>query len=396
MKLTETRTARRRGAVVPLVALLTTFLLAMVAFGVDIGWIVLTKSELQNAADSAALAGVKSLMDGYVQYNLPGLTAAQQSNILTTAQNNAIAQAQLYAGYHTAGGVSNLSLKSADIQFGFTDASNNYTPLPTYTGYPNTIKVTMRRDSTANGALKLFFGPVLGTNTSSLTASAAAAMYGGTANSLQSTLSGTVSMLPMTYDVNNWTTFMATGLNPDGSATLSGGLPAIQVYPSVKDSGNFGQLSLDGSHVGDKTETDWVNNGLSQSDLDALNKAGLLPISSTNTSFNWIGDTGMKDSLVSAINARAGTQFLLPLFTPYDDGIPNASTYSAGDGKGSHYYYDVVEWVGVTVVSGAAHGTVIVQPTAFLDPNLVFTGSVTPVGTGTGVVTTFAAPKLTQ
>ena len=60
-------------------ALLVVFLLGMVAFSVDIGWIVLTQSELRNAADSAALAGVKSLMDGYVQYNLPGLSRRRKA-----------------------------------------------------------------------------------------------------------------------------------------------------------------------------------------------------------------------------------------------------------------------------------------------------------------------------
>ena len=164
MQFTSSRSARRRGAVAPLVALLLIFLLGMVAFAVDIGWIVLTESELKNAADSAALAGVKPLMDGYVQYNLPGLTAAQQSAILTAAQNNAIANAQAYASYHTAGGVSNLTLNSGDIQFGFTTASGTYST--SFTDFPNTIKVTMRRDSSANGALTLFVAPVMGVKSS--------------------------------------------------------------------------------------------------------------------------------------------------------------------------------------------------------------------------------------
>jgi Flp pilus assembly protein TadG len=393
MRIASHEPTRRRGAVVPLVALLVVFLLGMVAFGVDVGWIVLTKSELQNAADSAALAGVKSLMDGYVQYNLPNLTSSQKSTILTNAENNATTAAQTYAAYHTAGGVSNLSLKSSDVQFGFTNASGSYST--TFTGFPNTIKVTMRRDSTANGTLKLFFGPVLGASTTNLTASAAATMYGGTANSFQTTLTDSVSLLPLAYDVNAWTSFLSTGLDPDGNATLSGGLPAIAVYPSSKYAGNFGQLSLDGSHVGDSTEVSWVNNGLSQTDLDSLFRAGLLPVSPTNSNFNWIGDTGMKTSLISAINNRVGTQFMLPLFTPYNNGVPNSNTYSGGNGQGKNYYYDVVQMVGVTVVTGPS-GNVVVQPSAFMDPNLSFSSTPTPVGTGTSLVTTFAAPKLTQ
>ena len=157
MQFTSSRSARRRGAVAPLVALLLIFLLGMVAFAVDIGWIVLTESELKNAADSAALAGVKPLMDGYVQYNLPGLTAAQQSAILTAAQNNAIANAQAYASYHTAGGVSNLTLNSGDIQFGFTTASGIIDQLHRFSQHHQGDDAP--RDSSANGALTLFCGP---------------------------------------------------------------------------------------------------------------------------------------------------------------------------------------------------------------------------------------------
>jgi Putative Flp pilus-assembly TadE/G-like len=382
----------RRGAIAPLVALLVVFLLGMVAFSVDIGWIVLTQSELRNAADSAALAGVKSLMDGYVQYNLPGLTAAQQTTILTTAKNNAIAKAQLFAGYHTAGGVSNLTLNTSDVEFGFTNAAGTYST--SFSGFPNTIKVTMRRDSSANGALTLFVAPVMGVKTSSITTSAAATMYGGTASSFQTTLTGNASVLPLTYDVNHWNNFMSTGLDPDGNSTLSGGYPALQVYPSIKDPGNFGQLSLSGVHAGASTEIGWVNSGLAQSDVNGLFSAGLLPVSSSNTNYNWVGDTGMKSSLISAINARAGTQFMLPLFTPYDPGVPNPNTYSAGTGNGSHYYYAIVEFVGVTVINSGSGVTV--QPSAFMDPNLVFSSNPVPVGTGSGVVSVFAAPKLTQ
>ena len=99
-------------------------------------------------------------MNGFVQYSLPGQTL--QSTILITAETSAKTYAKNFASYNTAGGVSSLTLEDADIQFGFTDASNKYTPAPTYTGFPNTVKVTMRLDSSANGSLKLFFAPIFG------------------------------------------------------------------------------------------------------------------------------------------------------------------------------------------------------------------------------------------
>jgi hypothetical protein len=112
------------------------------------------------------LAGAEQLMSGYVQYSSPGQT--QQSTILSTSETSAKTYAKNYASYNTAGGVSSLSLKVADIEFGFTDASNTCTAAPGYSGFPNTIKVTMRLDRSANGSLKLFFAPVLGMSSTDL------------------------------------------------------------------------------------------------------------------------------------------------------------------------------------------------------------------------------------
>jgi Flp pilus assembly protein TadG len=138
----------------PLAAVLMIFLIAMVAFAVDIGWIVLAKTNLQNTADSAALAGADPLMNGYVQYNLTS-NSATKAAILTASLASARTYAKNFASYNSAGGVSSLTLNDSDIEFGFMDASNNYTPMPTYTGFPNTIKVTMRLDNTANQPLSL-------------------------------------------------------------------------------------------------------------------------------------------------------------------------------------------------------------------------------------------------
>ena len=380
----------------PLIALLLVFLLGMVAFGVDIGWIVLTESELKNAADAAALAGVKSLMDGYVEFNLPNQTSAQLATTLSNAETNASNKAITYAAYHTAGGVKNLVLNTSDIEFGFTDASGNYST--TFSGFPNTIKVTMRRDSSANGALNLFIAPVLGVSTRNVACSAAATMYGGTFSSLQTTLVGSPKVLPLTYDVNAWNTFMSSGLDPDGNANTYNGYPAIQVYPSIKSPGNFGLISMDGGHAGESYSSGWVTSGLSQSDINGLISNQLLPLSARANAWNWIGETGMKNSLVSTIESYAGTTFLMPLFTPYNNGTPSASNYSAGTGQGANYYFNPVQWVGVTVVP-APSGGVWVQPGAYLDPNIVFAGGgPVPVGTAgaSSFSVVFAAPKLTQ
>ena len=385
----------RPGVIVPLTAILLIFLLGMVAFVVDIGWITVAQSDLQNAADAAALAGANALMDGFVTYHLPQQSTARKAAALAAAQTRARTTAKQYAQGNAAGGVSSLMLLDADIEFGFTDASNNYTPSPSYTGYPNTIKVTIRRDRKANAPLGLFFGQLMGVSSTSLAATAAATIYTGTIENLKITNTN-AGMLPMTYDVNHWNDFLKTGKGPDGtSLTDDAGDPDILVYPSNKSTGNFGQLSLNDSHVGQNTEASWVSNGMTASDIQALRDHNLIPLSSHPDQWDWQGETGFKASLVMDINRGAGKIFLMPLFKPKNAA---AKTYQAGESKGANYQYNIVQIVGIRIVPTTdVNGKILVQPAAVIEPNAIFVpNSIAPAGTTTTLVTTFTAPRLSQ
>lgn len=384
----------RQGSIAPLAAFSLIFIIGMVAFAVDVSWMVSTETELQNAADAGALAAIGQLPDYYVQYSLPNVTSSQKTTILTNAYAAARTAAQNCVSYNGAGGIVSLSLDTTnDVTFSYTTNGTTFTDPGS--NFPNTVTVTVRRDGTnanTNGALNLFFAPVIGTKTASLKASATATMYGGTMDSLK----GPAGVLPMTYDYKNWDNFLATGKDVDGTITLgSDGLPQLVVYPSVKDTGNFGLLSLDDSHVGDSTLRGWINDGMSQTDVDALKSANLIPLSSHNSSqWDWSGDNGFKASVVMDINDRNGQSFILPLFKAYHDSAPGVD-YEAGTGNGSHYNYNIVRFVGVKVVS-TGNRQVIVQPAAVMDADMLFT-SLNPVVSGSGTVTTtFGTSKLTR
>src|SRR5262249_26787117 len=147
--------------------------------------------------------------------------------------------------------------------------------------------------------------------------------------------------------------------------TDSNGYPTLQVYPSTKDTGNFGLLGLDDSHAGASEVSDWIIHGLSQSDVQTLlsnssaAQTPLVPISSHNTSilpsnstdgkgtWNWVGATGLKTGVVHTLESYVGTTFLMPLFKPYNSGTGgnsnagfNSGDYSPGNGNGSKYYYN--------------------------------------------------------
>lgn len=398
------RRPRRRGAVTPLIAFMLVPFAGMVAFALDVAWIAQSRSDLQSAADAAALAGAEQLMSGFVQYNSPGQTGL--STILSTAETSAKTYAKNFAGYNTAGGVSSLTLNDADIEFGFTDASHNYTPAPTYTGFPNTVKVTMRLDSSANGKLKLFFAPVFGMTSTDVRVTAAATIYTASVNDFSAS-GGNAPVLPMALDMNAWNTFVTNGKSSDGTIhTGSNGAPQLEVYPSPNNaSGNFGMLSLDDSSNSASTIRDWIDNGISSSDLSTLHSSHLLPTALTATvDTEWKGAPGFKASDLNELSV--GTNFLLPLFQPVVS-TPGASYQATGgstgtgqagnSGHGSNTYYDIVGFVAVQISQVDKSSDAYVQPVGMISSNFLYDlTSVAPAGTTSSLGTTFTTPKLTQ
>src|SRR5436190_20070435 len=71
MKFNASAKSKRAGAIAPLAALLIIPLVAMVAFAVDLGYIIQVRTDLQNTADAAALAGAQQSMEPYVHWVEP-------------------------------------------------------------------------------------------------------------------------------------------------------------------------------------------------------------------------------------------------------------------------------------------------------------------------------------
>jgi hypothetical protein len=397
MRYLNANRTNRPGAIAPLTCLLGVFLLGMVAFAVDLSWMALSESELQNAADSAALAGANKLGDNFVLFSLPNQSAGNKTTLISGAITSAKTSAKAFAALNSAGGVSNLTLLDSDIDVGFTDSNGNYTSNSVNASlYPNTIKVTMRRDSSANTPLGLFFAPVLGISSANLIAPATATIYGGSIDTFKV---GTINsgVLPLTFDVNAWNNFVKTGQDADGNTnTDNNGNPEIQVYPSIKAPGNFGYLSLNDSHAGASTLNTWIQNGMTPPDVKALDSSNLLPLSShpANT-WDWVGDTGFKSSDVMSINKLVGNTYVLPLFTPKDS---SSSNYAAGVGQGSSYSYDIVQFVGIKIVQSPDNNRQVwIQPAPITDPNMVLDPTtVVPIGASSSFITTIAPARLTK
>ncbi len=72
--------ARRRGTILPLLAVSLVALCGFVALSIDVGMMAVAKTQAQNAADLAALSGARSL-DGSPSSNLTAATANAQAAV---------------------------------------------------------------------------------------------------------------------------------------------------------------------------------------------------------------------------------------------------------------------------------------------------------------------------
>ena len=94
---------RRRGAILPLLAVLLVALVAFVALAIDIGMIAVAKTQCQDAADNAALAGARAI-DGSTSGNTTAATSvAQAAAAANTILSKTVSSSQVavqHGAYH--------------------------------------------------------------------------------------------------------------------------------------------------------------------------------------------------------------------------------------------------------------------------------------------------------
>jgi Flp pilus assembly protein TadG len=156
--LSNGKRGNRRAAVLVLAAVFMIVMFALLAFSIDLGYIVLAKTQLQAAADAAALAAASSMGD--------------REALVTNAQD---------IGKKNHVGGSEVKIQSADVVVGTWDPSqvnpsNRFAPLADQSQPSNAVKVTARADGTTDEtpSVPLFFAAVLNKRSANITAEAVA------------------------------------------------------------------------------------------------------------------------------------------------------------------------------------------------------------------------------
>ncbi|HEX4589220.1 MAG TPA: TadE/TadG family type IV pilus assembly protein, partial [Gemmataceae bacterium] len=364
----------RKGAVTPLVAILMVFLLAMVAFGVDLGYIAVSQKEVQNAADSAALAGTSQLLDRGRLKGTPNQalaisnarTAAQQFSVKNTGGGVAL-QLDTNASNDTTGDlVCGYLVTPSDLSSSLDTSAANY----------NSVQARVRRTAAQNGALKLFFGSVIGRSTQDLTAKATATYEGGfgvTGFKFTGTSATTAPLLPFTLDINAWNNVLS-GNGPDDYAydpvaqkvsSGSDGIHEFNLFPQKGiSSGNMGTVDLGSPNNSTADISRQIRYGLNAYDLSFFPNNQI--VLGQNGTLSVQGDTGVSAGFKDDLAAIIGQKRIIPIYQPPTTGSGNNTTYT------------IVAFGGISILDVSLTGLdkkLIVQPEYVITQTVITNGS---------------------
>ena len=331
------RLHNRQGAVTILVVALTIIMFIVAVFAIDYGYILVVKTDLQRAADHAALAAVQDIVpneDGYQD--------------LSSVES----QLQLYTKENL--GEDSFSIAASDIETGRFDPSNIYSSVTLLsTGVHDTVRVTLRRDDLNNTSVSLFFARLIGINNVDVSATSTAVLQKARY------LTPGTDILPIAIPEDVWN---SSDVGEIWSVYGNG-----RILDSEGDElpGNWGTLDVGATSNSTSELVDQINNGLRQEDLDFLADEGAIPDNTKIDSENpmWLsGDTGLSSGMKSAIQDSHGETKLVPIFD------------QTNDGNGGNLDFHVVGWGVVKIVSsqwrGNNNSSVVIQKTYTYDGDL--------------------------
>lgn len=155
----------RRGAVVVWTAAMMPMLLGFVALSVDAGYIYMVRTELQVAADAAALAGAWTLYDEF----------GEGDEFAARAEAERFAALNLRPSSTSSGGLGDDGFVLGWIP----DPNDPKSPFtPTFVDQANTVRVLVRRTSAFGNPVQTFFASIFGVHHVDVTATASVSMMG--------------------------------------------------------------------------------------------------------------------------------------------------------------------------------------------------------------------------
>jgi len=387
---TRSETRGRHGAVVPLTAILMVFLLGMLAFAIDLGYLAVVKAELQNAADAAALAGASQILDRDElagQPNQSAEIAAAREQAVALAGLNRVAGRPVYLDANTAND------PAGDVVVGYLPNPADHQNTLRTDVYPyNSVQVRIRLSRSHGSPLALFFGPVLGRGSQDLEVTATAT-YEGEIRGFRITATGpqTSKLLPFALDINAWNR-IASGQGDDNwfydpaTGQVRAGRDNIKegkMYPLSNNGasgnrsstalppGNFGTIDIGAANNSTADIERQIRYGPNRADFERMGGGFFLGADGT---LIVTGDTGISAGFKDALQSIIGQPRVLPLYRP------------PVTGTGNNARFTIVGFAGVIVTDVKLTGALSSKQVT-IQPEFVFDG--TAVGGGSAQTSRF-------
>ena len=415
----QPRVCRRDGNVLVLIGFLLVVLLGMTALAVDLGYIMVTRAQLQASSDSGSLAGGTELLSGL------GVGAYRTPAEVKLAAEE---QAVHYVSLHPSGNAASTHIEPGrDIRLGrarLNPATGLWTFLWGETPY-NAVNVDTLRgapgQSEGDGPLPLFFARILGHDTADVAAESVAvimpargvrvppgsglasglspfafsleawqkfqrarqhwASNGLSAENISLANDGHLILdpedldeqgdpLPLYYDVevkNNSTTYRQLFadqyrvIDPDREDAAnvqlgSDGVLELNIYPLNNEAGNFGTVNIGVDSNSAQVLKDQIENGIEEQYLQAY-EDNTLDFDPDNP-IALTGNTGISAGIQASLESIIGQKRAIAL-------------YSNVQNPGSTAIYTLVDIVGVRIMAVKLSGSekvLVVQPESLSDP----------------------------
>jgi Flp pilus assembly protein TadG len=334
-------------------------MLAMIAFAVDVGYLQVARTQLQQAADSAAIAATMELVDKGVTAtpDLTAETASARQIAVQYAASNPICSAAPTVDPNTGNGT------SGDVVIGYLQDPSDQSQEMDFSDphRANAVSVRVQRTSGSNGEVNLFFGRIFGRTGQAVTASATAALLNNISGFKAPASGGNLGILPFALDEQTWNDLMSGGGNdawtwdPENSQVSHGadGIREVNLYPQGTGSpGNRGTVDIGSNNNSTNDIARQILNGVTPADLAQLPGGKLALNGDGELTLN--GDTGISAGVKDELAAIKGQPRVIPIFRSVT-------------GPGNNAQYLIVKFVGVRVLdvklTGPMSGKLVtVQP----------------------------------
>jgi hypothetical protein len=330
---------------------------AFLAFSIDVGYIGLTQSQLQNTADAAAMAGAYRLLD---DARLGGSV-----NVDKAARDQAIR----LAGANQVAGIAPLLKSDEDITLGRLISGELVTSGDAKRF--NAVKVRVSRaENSANSPLNLIFAPAIGHRTINLKAEATASFPGDVGGFQITAKTGNSTLIPFTVHIDAWRRLI-DGTASDGDAytynskprsVTSGGDGIRELKLWTGDSlapGNFGTLNIGDPANSNAQIQKQIREGVSSTDANYY--GGKIELNPSTGTLQLGGDSGLTTEIARTAEEIIGKPVSLPIYRDVAK-------------SGSKTSYTIVGFAGVRIVHVEATGgnkSIRIQPAYVVDSSAI-------------------------